>query len=181
MLRAGRPDTTLGDAMTEFMGEQAWIGVDLDGTLAVHTTWHGIEHIGAPIPKMVERVKQWLSDGINVRILTARVSRTGGEGEAAKRFIERWCLIHLGTVLPVTCKKDFAMIELWDDRAVQVIPNEGTSAVDEMKQAAEYLWLVLANVSGGNWGNQHDDWQDAAAKARDQFHDVCRKLKLKTA
>jgi len=36
-----------------------WIGVDLDGTLAVYDGWRGPEHIGPPVPAMVERVKRW--------------------------------------------------------------------------------------------------------------------------
>lgn len=32
---------------------------------------------------------------------------------------------HIGRVLPITNIKDYQMIELWDDRAVQVIPNTG--------------------------------------------------------
>jgi hypothetical protein len=32
-----------------------WIGVDLDGTLAFYDEWIGPEHIGAPIPGMVDR------------------------------------------------------------------------------------------------------------------------------
>lgn len=39
--------------------------------------------------------------------------------------IENWCLKHIGKKLPVTNIKDFGMIELWDDRAVQVVPNTG--------------------------------------------------------
>jgi len=34
-----------------------WIGVDLDGTLAKYGEWRGVEHIGEPIPPMVDRVK----------------------------------------------------------------------------------------------------------------------------
>jgi hypothetical protein len=41
------------------------------------------------------------------------------------RPIEAWCVEHIGVVLPVTNVKDFGMIELWDDRAVQVVPNTG--------------------------------------------------------
>jgi hypothetical protein len=50
-----------------------WVGVDLDGTLATYNTWEGPEHIGEPIPEMVERVKAWRRDGRAVRIFTARV------------------------------------------------------------------------------------------------------------
>jgi hypothetical protein len=39
--------------------------------------------------------------------------------------IDAWCLQHIGQILPVTNVKDFAMAELWDDRAVQVRINTG--------------------------------------------------------
>ncbi len=42
--------------------------------------------------------------------------------------IQAWCLEHVGEVLPVTPAKDYDMVELWDDRAVQVIPNTGERA-----------------------------------------------------
>jgi len=38
--------------------------------------------------------------------------------------------------------------------------------------AAEMLWIVLANVSGGDWTQQSQDWQDAAAKWRDYYFQV---------
>lgn len=52
-----------------------WIGVDLDGTLAL---WgpgfnESVLEIGEPIAPMVERVKSWLAELIEVRIVTARV------------------------------------------------------------------------------------------------------------
>ena len=54
--------------------EGGWIGVDLDGTLARYDGWKGPEHIGEPLMPMVERVKAWLAEGREVRIMTARVS-----------------------------------------------------------------------------------------------------------
>jgi len=51
-----------------------WIGVDLDGTLAFDEGWKGHQHIGPPIPLMLERVKRWLAMDIEVRIFTARAS-----------------------------------------------------------------------------------------------------------
>ena len=75
---------------------------------------------------MVARVKRWLDEGEEVCIFTARVAE---EDPVARKeivnAIERWCVEHIGRVLPVTNVKDFHMIELWDDRAVQVIPNTG--------------------------------------------------------
>lgn len=97
-----------------------WIGVDLDGTLAHYDGWHGVEHIGAPIPAMLARVKAWLAAGIEVRIVTARACET-----KAVPWINEWCREHLGQALTVTTSKDFGMVELWDDRAVQVEMNTG--------------------------------------------------------
>lgn len=107
-----------------------WIGVDLDGTLAHYDGWQGPTHIGAPVPAMLQRVKRWLAEGRDVRIFTARVSHDGTQGRMdqaseARGAIVRWCVTHLGRRLPITNVKDFAMEELWDDRAVQVIANTG--------------------------------------------------------
>lgn len=107
-----------------------WIGVDLDGTLAHYTGWKGAGHIGEPIPPMVNRVKQWLADGKSVKIFTARMHGhgmpiIGGGVEDALTPIQLWCEKHIGQVLPVTNVKDFGMVELWDDRAVQVQVNTG--------------------------------------------------------
>lgn len=103
-----------------------WIGVDLDGTLAFYDNWRGPLHIGAPIPLMLQRVKDWVAAGQEVRIFTARVSTP----DAAERLrvvdaIQCWCVVNDLPMLPVTCVKDFDMVTLWDDRAVHVIPNTG--------------------------------------------------------
>lgn len=103
-----------------------WIGVDLDGTLAEYDGWRGEAHIGKPIPAMLDRVKQWLANGIEVRIFTARVAQ--GDVELVRSALRDWCMTHIGSDLPVTCQKDYGMVELWDDRCVQVIPNTGRRA-----------------------------------------------------
>lgn len=100
-----------------------WIGVDLDGTLAEYGGWLGPHHIGRPIPAMVARVKEWLREGKFVKIFTARVSY--GDPNNCRAEIEKWCIEHIGQALPVTNEKDFGMIELWDDRCVQVELNTG--------------------------------------------------------
>lgn len=108
-----------------------WIGVDLDGTLARYGDEpFSANHIGAPVPKMVERVKKWLAEGTPVRIVTARavsniIDFSTGEPVDMITPIEEWCEEHIGKVLPVTNQKDFGMIELWDDRAVRVEANTG--------------------------------------------------------
>ena len=100
-----------------------WIGVDLDGTIAQYGAWKGPDHIGEPIPAMVERVKKWLAEGIEVRIFTARASVP----EQIPPILD-WLRRHVGEELEITNVKDFGMVELWDDRAVQVIPNTGQRA-----------------------------------------------------
>ena len=109
---------------------KGWIGVDLDGTLAFYDGWKGPEHIGEPISLMVGRVKDWIAAGHEIRIFTARVSHDGtdariAEAIAATHAIADWCITHIGIELPVTNVKDYAMIELWDDRCVQVEENTG--------------------------------------------------------
>lgn len=114
-----------------------WIGVDLDGTLAHYVSGQGVESIGAPIPKMVERVKDWIAEGKTVKILTARVACGFTSGPWApswddqhvafrqQNMIQAWCLEHLGRVLPVTAVKDSNMEVLYDDRAIGVVKNAG--------------------------------------------------------
>lgn len=107
------------------MGD-GWIGVDLDGTLAHYD--HGTfdaEHVGAPVPAMLERVKRWVDGGVEVRIVTARVSGPPAEARIARAAIQAWCQEHVGMVLDVTCRKGYAMLELYDDRAVTVEMNTG--------------------------------------------------------
>lgn len=109
------------------MSASGWIGCDLDGTLAHYDPNVGIAAVGQPIGVMLARVKEWLARGIDVRIVTARVGHDLPESERREqtRMIREWCLKHLGVILGVTCCKDFGMVEIWDDRAVQVIPNTG--------------------------------------------------------
>jgi hypothetical protein len=101
--------------------EDQWIGVDLDGTLCETETWQGFEHIGKPVPLMLKRVKIWLEMGYKVKIVTARAA----ESEQAIPPIKAWLRKQGLPDLEVTNGKDMDMIELWDDRCVQVIPNTG--------------------------------------------------------
>jgi hypothetical protein len=105
----------------------AWIGVDLDGTLAYYDGYKG--GIGAPIAPMVERVKAWLAKGKTVKIFTARMVLHDEHHDIAGP-IQDWCEKHIGERLEVTNVKDFSMIELWDDRAVQVKINTGMPVVE---------------------------------------------------
>jgi hypothetical protein len=94
-----------------------WIGVDLDGTLAV---WKQSGPPGDPIESMVAMVKGLLFRGIEVRIFTARASN-----EKLIPEVEEWCMKHIGLKLPVTCSKDFECIAIYDDIAHKVEFNTG--------------------------------------------------------
>lgn len=113
------------------MSNHGWIGVDLDGTLAEYDGWQGAFIIGDPVPAMMERVLNWCNAGKDVRIFTARVCDSEDDPDHSilvRAAINNWCVQHLGRVLPITNRKDFGMSELWDDRAVQIIPNTGQRA-----------------------------------------------------
>ncbi len=100
--------------------KRAWIGVDLDGTLAKYSNIRGIRHIGKPIKPMVERIKRWQEAGYEVKIFTARASVP-----ELIPPVQKWLKKYKLGDLEVTNKKDLHMVELWDDRAIQVMPNTG--------------------------------------------------------
>jgi hypothetical protein len=117
--------------------EGGWVGFDLDRTLAHYTEWLGIGNIGAPVPAMAAHVKAWIAEGRDVRIFTARISIPEDTSKRAERELEAavnlaavrlWCFKHLGKVLPVTCVKDYKCDAIYDDIAVQIVPNEGRRA-----------------------------------------------------
>ena len=104
--------------------------VDFDGTLAVHKTEDGMSELGAPVPKMLEQVKAWLTKGEKVKIFTARVNpKSHNQGEAAadaqRKAIQAWCKKWIGSALEVVCDKDHLAKEIWDDKAVRVEKNRG--------------------------------------------------------
>lgn len=136
-------NTQAPTGISDERGSREWIGVDLDGTLAYSDGCRGIHDIGEPIPAMADRVRQWLREGRDVRIMTARVD--GGAAaismghsigeefrdvDAVVCAIQDWTEKHFGCRLPVTNQKDYAMLELWDDRARQVVPNTGEVIAD---------------------------------------------------
>ena len=131
---------------------KGWYGFDLDGTLAKYDGWKGIEHIGAPVAPMVKLIRQMHDEGKVVKIMTARVApkekpevkpnpylenhwviespddmpwAVHAEAWTPREFIQDWCYRFLGFVPDIVYQKDHLMIELYDDRVKQVVPNEG--------------------------------------------------------
>lgn len=97
-----------------------WIGVDLDGTLALYDGWRGGQHIGEPIPPMLARIRTWLAEGREVRVFTARACAPEHVPHV-RAWLDALDLQAVG----ITNVKDYEMVELWDDRSVQVEPNTG--------------------------------------------------------
>jgi len=50
--------------------------------------------------------------------------------------------------------------------------------VNKLDDAANMLWIVLANVSEGDWTKQPKEWQKAAARWRDNYFKIRKELKL---
>ena len=101
-------------------GGSPWIGVDLDGTLARDLGSTRGDDIGSPIEPMLARVQKWIAEGRTVKIFTARAS-----SPRQVAAIKEWLASCGLPELEVTNVKDQRMIELWDDRCVQVTTNLG--------------------------------------------------------
>ena len=69
----------------------------------------------------------------------------------ASEFIIDWCLKNLGFLPEITHEKDHLMLELYDDRVKQVVPNEGLLVEDLYRECGEILrkahsdncWLLV--------------------------------------
>jgi hypothetical protein len=73
---------------------------------------------------MVNRIKNWLRRGEEVRIVTARAHDWPEQIPMIQDYIERL----FGVRLLIQANKDIYMIDLWDNAAVQVITNTGVRA-----------------------------------------------------
>lgn len=60
----------------------------------------------------------------------------------AREFVSDWCLRNLGFLPEITHEKDHLMLELYDDRVKQVVPNEGLLVEDLYRECGEMLKKV---------------------------------------
>lgn len=97
-----------------------WIGVEFDGTLASDTGGKDATRVGRPIGEMVHRVKGWLREGKEVRIVSPRVRKLHGS-----LMLRVFCWEAFGRDLPITDRIDDEMAELWGSRCITVIPGTG--------------------------------------------------------
>ena len=106
-----------------FVEQKRWVGVDLDGTLSRDDAeGHFLPPypLGEPIPEMIAMVKSLLHAGVTVKVFSARAC----EAESVP-IIQAWAEKHGLGRLEVTNQKDYDLIRFYDDRAIQVIPNQG--------------------------------------------------------
>ncbi|MDY0220119.1 MAG: hypothetical protein RBR67_03175 [Desulfobacterium sp.] len=107
-----------------------WIGVDLDGTLARSDRNLSLARVGEAVPKMLDLVKSMVNNGVRVKIFTARA-----EDSEQVKLVKAWLVKNGLPNLEVTNVKDYDMIRLYDDRAVQVIANTGEIVTDSNRPA----------------------------------------------
>lgn len=113
-------------AEATFVSHKQWVGVDLDGTLSrTHNPGHfsPLYPLGEPIPEMIAMVQSLLQVGVTVKIFSARAC----EPESVP-IVQAWAEKHGLGRLEVTNLKDYDLIRFYDDRAIQMVPNEGKSA-----------------------------------------------------
>lgn len=162
--------------MNDTHGErgEGWYGFDLDGTLAKYDGWKGIDHIGEPIKPMVDLIKRMHDEGKIVKIMTARVAprrlEDGTVGEqftwltrepssdptakyTATQYIQDWCeeTAQLGFVPEIVYQKDHLMLELYDDRVKQVVPNEGWLVEDIAMSKRKTVTIDRVEVVDAKW------------------------------
>ena len=125
---------------------------------------------------MVSLIKVLHAEGKTVKILTARVApRPNAETKpnpylenhwcienpdgmpwakkgpwTALEFIQDWCYRFLGFVPEIVYQKDSLMLDLYDDRCHQVIPNTGVAVEEtakEWKKQAHYLLNIVEEMN----------------------------------
>jgi hypothetical protein len=99
------------------------IACDLDGTLAENYTGaFRKDVIGAPVPKMYQRVRAYLDAGHDVVLFTARAADKDNIP-----YIRKWLDERGLKEVTISNKKSPGMSAFWDDKAVAVEEDEGVS------------------------------------------------------
>lgn len=161
---------------------KGWYGFDLDGTLAKYDGWKGIDNIGDPVWPMVNLMKDMHKEGKVVKVMTARVAPKDGPAEVLDNpyrknhwciqspdtmpwaleqawgpleFVQEWCYRHLGFVPEIVYQKDHLMLELYDDRVKQVIPNLGYLVEDIAASKRVVRTIERVEYVHCKWGDRY--------------------------
>jgi hypothetical protein len=134
------------------MSTKAWFGFDIDKTAFVDEEGSRGGAIGEPVQGIIRRIKYFLRTGRTVCIVTARVNPREPDWQAQSVIVHNALVAALGeemaNQISIRCDKDRHMIDLYDDRTKQVIPNRGILVQNELRRAVEGL-MVIARGDGG--------------------------------
>lgn len=117
-----------------FVAPNHWVGFDFDGTISRTDNAGHFEPpypLGEPIPEMIATIKSLLAAGITVKIFTARACAS-----ANIPAIQDWTERHGLGRLAVTHQKDYDLIRYFDDRAIQMVPDQGRAIVTAHRDEA---------------------------------------------
>ena len=109
---------------------QPWFGFDLDGTLSFHPSPGTVDAgLGLPIKgEAYDMFIKYCMGSERVKIVTARAYMANPDRDKEIASIHEWLKEHCPKPchdLEITSEKDYLMIKLYDDRAVQVIRDTG--------------------------------------------------------
>jgi hypothetical protein len=139
---------------------------------AYHDEGADVDHVGAPIPGMVDLARRFLDDGVEVRIITARVAPEYDDNEEQRAIIRAWCIKHLGTVIPVQAHKCGRMERLYDDRAYGVQRNTGVLSTDYSQALGVVIGESNIKVYDRKYGLE-DDAQAFLVEDCDDRYNIC--------
>lgn len=103
---------------------KGWVGFDFDGTLCQFPYPDGLPY-GPNQPKMVGILRNFIAAGAAVKIVTARAS-----DPYTRASVNDWLRKNDFPAIPITDKKDWTMLALFDDRAITVDPITGEVMTD---------------------------------------------------
>jgi hypothetical protein len=126
-LESNSAEKTLEDLLEREWRDGEYVAFDLDGTMTMNDGWKGPDYIGEPIPEVIQMIVVLRTHDIPVKVFTARAATTNqDEFHRSTMAINAFCEKHIGEQLPITAEKDMYCIRIFDDRARQVVENEGT-------------------------------------------------------
>lgn len=99
-------------------------------------------YVGEDIGDVPEYAAKWMQSMKEAGHLNDQVEACRfyfKEEWTAHDFVADWCLEHLGFLPEITHEKDHLMLELYDDRVKQVVPNEGLLVEDLYRECGEML------------------------------------------
>jgi len=52
----------------------------------------------------------------------------------------------------------------------EILETSGRAVLEAQLSMLEWAWAIMANAGEGNWEHESKDWQEAAARWRDQYN-----------